>query len=134
MLVPKLLFLLSIIPNSEQSHYIKTFIEEFQFQCLTIIGSSNDIDLKLLKTLFINDKFLTTHLNAFETSSTGNISTDTFIFLNSQIEITENFRIELSRHPQFTVILISQGHQFEQVLNSIATQFEIHQKIFLFNR
>ena len=134
LMVPKLIFLLSVIHNSVRFQYIKTFIEEFQFHCLTIVGSSNDINSNLLKTLFIDDQFLTTRLHAFETSSIGIISTDTFIFLNSQTKITEQLRIELSRHPQFTIILISQGLQFEQVLNSIATQFEIHQKIFLFNK
>ena len=135
LVVPGLIFLLSIIHESVQFQYIKTFIEEFQFKYLTLIGSSNDINSKLLKTLFMDDQFLNTSLHSFETSSSiGIISTDTIIYLNSQTKITEQLRIELSRHPQFTIILISQSLQFEQVLNSCATQFEIHQKIYLFKK
>ena len=127
----------SSIQISVQFKHIVTIIEEFELHNLHIIGSLNDVDLPLMKTLFkIGRSAVTTESNIHDDIlRIRNVTTNTIIFLNSQINISENFQLDLASIGQEkTIILISQDLQFEKLLNIVAIQSEIHQHVFVFNK
>ena len=62
------------------------------------------------------------------------IITTAIVFLSYHQDVSEKFHLELPENPRSNLILISHGYQFEELLNTIALQTMIHQKIFLFKK
>ena len=127
-----IIFLWPIIQISMQFEYITTIIEEFQLNNPYLIGSSSDIKLPLIKSLFANGHFLHAHSCVHKNLQNKGIMSNAIVFLNYHQDISEKFHQELQQNQYFGLILISNSHQFEEFLNTIAIKTKINQKIFLF--
>ena len=126
--------LLSIIQISIQYEYIPTIIDEFELDNLHLIGSLNEINLPLMKPLFANGLFLHISSDIHQPLQKKSNTTSAIVFLSYHQNVTEKFHLELPDNPYFNLILISHGHQFEDLLNAIAIQTKINQKIFIFKK
>ena len=126
--------LLSIIQISIQYEYIPTIIDEFELDNLHLIGSLNEINLPLMKPLFANGVFLHISSDIHQPLQKKSNTTSAIVFLSYHQNVTEKFHLELPDNPYFNLILISHGHQFEELLNAIAIQTKINQKIFIFKK
>ena len=126
--------LLSIIQISIQYEYIPTIIDEFELDNLHLIGSLNEINLPLMKPLFANGVFLHISSDIHQPLQKKSNTTSAIVFLSYHQNVTEKFHLELQENPYFNLILISHGHQFEDLLNAIAIQTKINQKIFIFKK
>ena len=129
-----IIILLSIIQISIQYEYIPTIIDEFELDNLHLIGSLNEINLPLMKPLFANGVFLHISSDIHQPLQKKSNTTSAIVFLGYHQNVTEKFHLELPDNPYFNLILISHGHQFEDLLNAIAIQTKINQKIFIFKK
>ena len=129
-----IIILLSIIQVSMQYEYIATIIDEFELNNLHLIGSSNEIDLPLMKPLFAKGFFMHISSHIDQPLQMKSNTASAIVFLSYHQDVTEKFHLELPENPYFNLILISHGHQFEELLNAIAMQTKIHQKIFIFKK
>ena len=129
-----IIILLSIIRISIQYEYIPTIIDEFELDNLHLIGSLNEINLPLMKPLFANGLFLHISSGIHQPLQKKSNTTSAIVFLSYHQNVTEKFHLELQENPYFNLILISHGHQFEELLNSIAIQTKINQKVFILKK
>ena len=117
-----------------QYEYITTIIQEFQLDNLHLIGSSNELNLPLIKSLLANGLVLQMSPHIHQFLEKKNIKTTAIVFLSYHQDVVEKFHLELPENLHSNLILISHGYQFEELLNTIALQAMIHQKIFLFKK
>ena len=129
-----IIILLSFIQISMQYEYITTIIQEFQLNNLHLIGSSNELNLPLIKSLLANGLVLQISPHIHQFLEKKNIKTTAIVFLNYYQDVVEKFHLELPENFRSNLILISHGYQFEELLNTIALQTMIHQKIYLFKK
>lgn len=129
-----IIILLSFIQISMQYEYITTIIQEFQLNNLHLIGSSNELNLPLIKSLLANGLVLQISPHIHQFLEKKNIKTTAIVFLSYYQDVVEKFHLELPENFRSNLILISHGYQFEELLNTIALQTMIHQKIYLFKK
>ena len=129
-----IIILLSFIQISMQYEYITTIIQEFQLNNLHLIGSSNELNLPLIKSLLANGLVLQMSPHIHQFLEKKNIKTTAIIFLSYHQDVSEKLHLELPENLPSNLIIISHGYQFDELLNTIALQTMIHQKIYLFKK
>ena len=127
-----LLILWSNFHTSLQFEYFLTIIEEFKLKNPYLIGSLTDISPKLMKRLFISGHFVTSHTHINEISLSKNITTNLIIFLHHHSD--RKFHLRLPENYHGSLLLIAHNQSLEELLNNIATQTKIHQKVFVFKK
>ena len=116
---------------SMQLEYVTTLIEQFKLTNLHLIGSSSEINLPFVKSLFVKGHLLNIQSDIYKNILDKNlITTHTIVFLNNYHNSSEVF--ELPKNPYSSIIFVSYNHQFEELLNTIASQTKLNKKIFLF--
>ena len=108
-------------------------IKQFQLTNLELIGSSSEIKLPFIKALFFRGHLLNIqsdiYKNVFDTNL---ITSNTIVFLNYNNNSSRV--LKLPKNPYSSIIFVSYNHQFEELLNTIASQTKLNQKIFLFKK
>ena len=124
---------ITTIQISTQLEYVTTLIKQFQFTNLHLIGSSSEIKLPFIKSLFVSGYLLNTQSDIYKKIYYANhVTTHTIVFLNYHNNSYKE--IELPNNSYSSIIIVSYNHQFEELLNTIASKTKLHQKIFLFKR
>ena len=136
-MVPKyksiIMLWITTIQISTQMEYVTTLIKQFQFTNLHLIGSSSEIKLPFIKSLFVSGYLLNIQSDIYKKIYHANhVTTHTIVFLNYHSNSYKE--IELPKNSYSSIIIVSYNHQFEELLNTIASKTKLHQKIFLFKR
>ena len=108
-------------------------IKQFQLTNLELIGSSSEIKLPFIKALFVRGHLLNIQSDIYKNIfDTNLITTSTIVFLNYNHNSSRVFK--LPKNPYSSIIFVSYNHQFEELLNTIASQTKLNKKIFLFQK
>ena len=104
---------------SMQLEYVATLIEQFKLTNLHLIGSSSEINLPFVKSLFVKGHLLNIQSDIYKNILDKNlITTHTIVFLNYFSDSYEE--LELPKTPYSSIIYVSYNHQFEELLNTIS--------------
>ena len=121
------------IQISTQLEYVTMLIKQFQLTNLELIGSSSEIKLPFIKALFVRGHLLNIQSDIYKNIfDTNLITTSTIVFLNYNHNSSRVFK--LPKNPYSSIIFVSYNHQFEELLNTIASQTKLNQKVFLFKK
>ena len=128
------LILWSTFHTSLQFEYVSTIIEEFKLKNPYLIGSfKTDISPELMKLLFFDGLFVTSHTTHFnEMSLSKNITNNVIAFLHPQSD--GKFHLQLPENYHGSLFLIADDQSFEELINIMAIQTKIHQKVFLLKK
>ena len=128
-----ILILCSTLKISLQFKYVLKIIDQFNLKNPYLIGSSTDISPELVKSLFIRGHFVTSHTHIYEMPLSKNIGiTDFIVFLHPQSN--GKYHLQLPENYHGSLFLIAHNQSFEELLNNIAKQTTIDQKVFLFKK
>ena len=122
--------LFSFTTNALQLQYkhIFTIIKEFNFNNPHLIGAI-DNKLELIKFLSKNGNFLNIHPRIEKLCANQKIATHEIVFLKSQAE--NYYQLDFPKTPHCSLLLISKDKKIEDLLNSVAAQTDINQKVFI---
>ena len=124
----KTLMLFCLMQNSLQLEHLLTIMEEFNFNHPYLIGSFNDITLESIKVLSKDGHYLNVQPKVNEFSFNEKVTSNAIIFVNS----TWNFHFDSPKIIHHSLMLITKDNIFEDILNTVAAQSSIDQKVFIF--
>ena len=126
----KLLMLSLFIKNAQLLHhkFILTIILEFNLNNPYLIGSVEN-KIELFKFLSKSNQFVNIHSRIEQSSFNEKITSNSIIFLKSQAAYHD--KLDLPKYPYWSCLLISKAEKFEEMLNTLAAQVEINQKVFI---
>ena len=123
-----LLMLFSFMKNSQllEHQNIITIIKEFNLNNPYLIGSI-DNKLELFKFLSKKGQFLNIHSRITQLSANEEITRNSIVFLKYQA----NMQLSFPKNPYWSWLLISNDMKFEELLNTVAIETDINQKVFI---
>ena len=124
----KTLMLFFMMQNSLQLEHLLTIMEEFNFNHPYFIGSFDGITLELIKLLSKDGHYLNVQPKVNEFSFNEKVTSNAIIFVNS----TWNFQFDSPKNIHHSLMFITKDGIFEEILNMVAAQSSIDQKVFIF--
>ena len=109
-----------------QHQNIITIIKEFNLNNPYLIGSI-DNKLELFKFLSKKGQFLNIQSRITQLSAHEEITRNSIVFLKYQA----NNQLNFPKNPYWSWLLISNDMKFEELLNAVAIETDINQKVFI---
>ena len=116
------------IAHQLQHNSIITIIKEFNLNNPYFIGSV-DKKLDLLKALSRNGQFWNIHPSIENIFVNEKITKNSILLPKSQGK--NNYHLDFPKNPYWSCLLISESKNFEDLLNIVAAQTDISQKVFI---
>ena len=116
------------IAHQLQNKCIFTIIKEFKLNNPHLIGLVEN-KLDLFKFLSKNSQFLNINPRIEQLSANGKITKNSIVLLKSQTKM--NYHFDFPKNPYWSCLLISKDTKFEELLNIVASQTDISQKVFI---
>ena len=116
------------IAHQLQHNSIITIIKEFNLNNPYFIGSV-DKKLDLLKALSRNGQFWNIHPSIENIFVNAKITKNSILLPKSQGK--NNYHLDFPKNPYWSCLLISESKNFEDLLNIVAAQTDISQKVFI---
>ena len=114
----------------QQHKCIFTIIKEFNLNNPHLIGSI-DNKLELIKFISKKGHFLKIHPRIKQLSFSEQMITNAVVLHNSEAKNITGYLSGLPKNPYCSYLLISKDKTFEALLNSVAAQTDINQKVFI---